>query len=314
MNFNTPILFLVFNRPSCTKQVFESIRAAKPKQLFIAADGSRENVVQDLTNCKAVKDIVSSIDWDCEVKTLFREKNLGCGLAVSSAIAWFFEHVEQGIILEDDCLPSASFFPFCQEMLELYKNDVRINSISGTNSLESWSRENNSYFFSTQSGIWGWATWKRAWNEYDYLVSKWQYPEVVALFKTQFENSMHREVYVSFMEKTFNSKIASTWDYQWVFCRIINSQFGIVPRVNLISNIGFGSEATHTLDSDSKFSNVQAQNLEFPLIHPKTIMVDNEYDHNVIFEYFGNEQSKVTLVDRVIYRLRLLYNKMMLTL
>jgi hypothetical protein len=301
--FETPILFLVFNRPSYTKQVFEAIRSVRPKQLFIAADGPREKVPEDNINCQSVKDIVSNIDWDCEVKTLYREKNLGCGLAPSSAIKWFFDNVDQGIILEDDCLPSSSFFPFCQEMLELYKNDLRIHSIGGTNFFEKWNRGDDSYFFSNESGIWGWATWKRSWDEYDYFVSKWKNPEVAELFKLKFENSIYKDVFVEGLNDLINNEGVSFWDYQFVFSRIINSQFGIVPSLNLISNIGFGSEATHTFNEDSLFSKIPAYELLFPLIHPKAIMIDLEYDRlKVDKEYV--KPVKRTLTNRIINKLK----------
>ncbi|MDG2432911.1 nucleotide-diphospho-sugar transferase [Flavobacterium sp.] len=281
MTFNTPILFLVFNRPHYTQQVFEAIRAAKPKQLFIAADGPREDIASDIANCEAVKDIIANVDWDCEVKNLFRDKNLGCGLAPSSAITWFFEHVEQGIILEDDCLPSASFFPFCQEMLERYKNDFRINSICGTNLLKEWESGNNSYFFSKESGIWGWATWRRAWLEYDYKVAKWNDHRVKELFLEQFENTSQRAAYEYALDKAVSNIAVTFWDYQWVFSRISNSQFGIIPSVNLISNIGFGADATHTFDANSEISNLVAQEICFPIIHPMSIMIDHKYDHTL---------------------------------
>lgn len=301
MSFNTPVLFLVFNRPAVTQQVFDAIREAKPKQLFIAADGPRENNIKDIENCKAVKAVVANIDWDCELKTLYRVENLGCGLSVSSAISWFFEHVEQGIILEDDCLPSASFFPFCQEMLELYKNDTRIHSIGGTNFFERWNRGDDSYFFSKESGIWGWATWKRSWKEYDYYVSKWQYPEVVALFKSQFENSIQKDIFVHIFEQFFNTKEAHTWDFQFVFSRFINSQFGIIPSVNLITNIGFGNQATHTTKEDALFSNLRSYEISFPLIHPKAIIIDKEYDSlKVSNEYLVNS-SRITKIKTIIF-------------
>lgn len=304
MSFNTPILLLVFNRPQYTKQVFDSIRTAKPKQLFIAADGPRANVPDDIQNCQLVKDIVANVDWDCEVKTLYRDQNLGCGLAPSSAITWFFENVEQGIILEDDCLPSSSFFPFCQEMLERYKNDTRIHSICGTNLLKEWKRGADSYFFSRESGIWGWATWKRSWAEYDYFVSKWGNPEVVALFKAQFDNATHRNIYVNALDKFFNNKEASFWDYQWIFSRITNSQFGIIPAVNLISNIGFGSEATHTFDANSQISNLPTNNVLFPLNHPKAIMIDREYDQNLNNTFYKESiPQKINLFQRILNKI-----------
>ena len=163
----TPVLFLVFNRPDTTKQVFEAIRQAQPPRLYIASDGHRSDREGEWEKVKTVRDyVVNNIDWDCEVKTLFREKNLGCRIAVSTAISWFFENEEQGIILEDDCFPDQSFFPFCEELLWKYQDDKRIMMITGTNSLGTWKSELQSYHFSIYGSIWGWATWKRAWNLY----------------------------------------------------------------------------------------------------------------------------------------------------
>ena len=308
-SLNTPILFLVFNRPLYTQQVFESIRRAQPKQLFIAADGPREHNETDIENCAAVKAVVANVDWDCEVKKLYREENLGCGLAPSSAISWFFEHVDQGIILEDDCLPSASFFLFCEEMLERYKYDTRINSVSGTNPLNLWEREGNSYFFSKEGGIWGWGTWKRAWDAYDFQATKWHDPLIKKLFFNQFNNYDQRAAYTYALDKVISGEKISFWDYQWVFCRIINSQFGIVPSHNLISNIGFGNDATHTFDASSKLSNLFAETISFPLVHPKAVMIDKEFDQIVNIEYFGNTSKKFSFYRKVINKILFLCQK-----
>jgi hypothetical protein len=164
---NTPVLFLIFNRPNTTEQVFEAIAKAKPRCLFVAADGPRTDKEGEAEKCQAVRDIIKRVDWDCEVKTLFREQNLGCKEAVSSAITWFFEQVEEGIILEDDCLPSDSFFSFCAELLEKYRDDKRIMMISGDNFQDGIQRGDASYYFSSVPWIWGWATWRRAWRLYD---------------------------------------------------------------------------------------------------------------------------------------------------
>jgi len=167
----TPVLFIVFNRLDTTKQVFEEIKKAKPQKLFIAADGPRNFQEKNKTDVVR-KYILENINWKCEVKTLFREKNLGCKYAVAGAIDWFFDNVEQGIILEDDCLPSQSFFKFCQEMLEKYKDDERVMHISGTN-VEGISKIDQDYFFAINFNVWGWATWKRAWKLYDINVTHW---------------------------------------------------------------------------------------------------------------------------------------------
>ena len=171
---NTPILFLIFNRPEITARVFQEIRKAKPKQIYIAADGPRIDHPDDTALCNKTRQICDSIDWDCEVKTLFREENLGCQLAVSNAIDWFFKHESEGIILEDDCLPSQSFFHFCAELLDFYRDDEEIMCISGNNFQQGRGDDEESYYFSRYPHCWGWATWRRAWNKYDHDMSRWK--------------------------------------------------------------------------------------------------------------------------------------------
>jgi len=163
----TPVLFLIFNRPNTTQKVFNAIRQAKPKQLFVAADGPRKGKEGEKEKYEQAREIIEQVDWNCEVRTLFREKNLGCKIAASSAIDWFFENVDEGIILEDDCLPSQSFFRFCQELLEYYRDDTRIMMISGNNFQFGKVRGEGSYYFSKYAHVWGWATWRRAWKHYD---------------------------------------------------------------------------------------------------------------------------------------------------
>ena len=167
----TPIVFLIFNRPDTTKRVFEAIRQAKPKKLLVVADGPRDDRQGEAEKCAAVRSIIDTVDWDCKVLTNYADVNLGCGLRVSSGLDWVFEQVEEAIILEDDCLPHPSFFPFCEEMLDLYRHDERIMHIAGTNSLEEWKSDVQSYHFSYTGGIWGWATWQRAWKYYHFKMS-----------------------------------------------------------------------------------------------------------------------------------------------
>jgi len=169
----TPILFLVFNRPDTTKIVFDEIKKSQPKKLFIAADGPRNGNYEDTENCEIVREIVTGVDWDCDVHTLFRKKNLGCKHAISGALDWFFSNVEDGIILEDDTLPHPKFFRFCEELIARYRNQKNIIAISGDNFQHGKRRGENSYYFSKYVHIWGWATWKRAWELYDVNMKEW---------------------------------------------------------------------------------------------------------------------------------------------
>jgi len=277
MNFKltTPILFLVFNRPDTTKKVFEEIRKAKPSKLFIAADGPRNPEEKKKTD--AVRQYVKeNIDWPCKVKTLFRNKNLGCKYAVSGAIDWFFENVEQGIILEDDCLPSSSFFRFCQELLKKYKNDKRIMQISGTN-VGGVSKIEESYFFSKCFNAWGWATWRRAWKKYDVEMKDWKKVRFSKSFLkiTTGESLLNRFKSWRLSNLTYLGNI-NTWDYQWGFACAINNGLCIVPKVNLITNMGFTETATHTGNYEKSMI-LTKKELKFPLKENKIVLDSKAY-------------------------------------
>lgn len=277
-NFQTPILFLIFNRPEETKLVFDRIKLQKPKYLYIAADGPRVHVAGEKEICEQTRSIIKDIDWDCELKTLFREENLGCGRAISGAINWFFDNVEQGIVMEDDCLPNDSFFPFCEEMLDKYKDDERVGVISGDNFLFDNFKVSNSYYFSKFPHIWGWATWKRAWAKYDFTMSKWPELKDGKEFRAKFPEATTRYYWRNIFDKVYNKEI-DTWDYQWAFTCFINDFLSITPKHNLISNIGFGSaNATHTNNKGGKFANMTTQSLEFPLTHPNEVKTSQQFD------------------------------------
>ncbi|MGZ3767752.1 MAG: hypothetical protein ACXVA2_24025, partial [Mucilaginibacter sp.] len=266
---NTPVLFVVFNRPETTSLVFEAIRDAQPKYLYIASDGPRLNNDSDAEKCQIVRKIVANITWDCEVKTLFREENLGCGLGPVSAYDWFFKNEEEGIILEDDCLPDPSFFRYCQELLEKYRCDTRVMHISGSNFQKGWQNDHDySYYFSSYPHEWGWATWRRAWQLYDFGVER--YPELIKkkYFKNYFGSLAERNYRLAKIKRSYNNPKANWWDYQWSFALFVNSGLSVIPNVNLIENIGFGSEATHTLSTTDKLKQNKARTLSFPLKHP----------------------------------------------
>ena len=281
----TPVLFLVFNRPDVTRQVFETIRRAKPPRLYIAADGPRSDREGEAEKVKAVREFLnSSVDWDCEVKTLFREKNLGCREAVSSGIDWFFENEEMGIILEDDCLPNQSFFQYCEEVLEHYRNDTRIVAVAGGNFQNGVVRNEFSYYFSMFNHCWGWASWRRAWKYYEKDMCSWPYIrdnnrlEDILLSRTEVKHwsKMFREVY--------ENKVDS-WAYCWTFSCWLQSGLTVLPNVNLVSNIGFRGDGTHTL-VDGPRANMKVYELSFPLKHPSCIIRDkkaDEYTEKTIF-------------------------------
>lgn len=285
--FTTPILFLVFNRPAETKKVFEVIKKIAPTNFYIAADGPRKNNIEDLQLCKSVKKIVSEINWDCNLKRLFRTQNLGCREAVSQAIYWFFENEEQGIILEDDCLPDLSFFPYCSQLLERYKDDNSIISIGGTN-LGYQFPNHNSYGFSRFMNMWGWATWRRSSVLIDYEMKTWE----KMLWKKFF---LHKKLHHGFLDLDYNwinfwfyyfnetaSRRIDTWDYQWIFTQLYYNKISIFPSTNLIKNIGFSDTATHTLNSSHPVSNLFFKPITFPLKEPANKAINIRYETDLI--------------------------------
>lgn len=273
-SLNTPVLFLVFNRPDTTKQVFEAIGKARPKQLFVAGDGPVPGRLGEEERCRKVQQIASNVDWDCDLRTQFRKENLGCRKAVSSAIDWFFDNVEEGIILEDDCLPSQSFFWFCQELLERYRHDQRVLHIGGTNPVDD-NLTSQTYYFSKYNRIWGWASWKRAWRYFDSQIKFW--PELRDK-KTHYQWFKPREarIWERAWDRVYANKV-DAWGYQWFLCRLMQGK-AIVPCVNLVSNIGFNKDATHTFHSVSLLSNLPRGEITFPLIHPESLNEDAERD------------------------------------
>ncbi len=280
---NTAVLFLVFNRLDTTKQVFEAIRQAKPPRLYVAADGARANKEGEVEKAQAVRDyIMQNVDWECEVKTLFQEENLGCKYAVSGAITWFFENEEQGIILEDDCLPSQSFFWYCEELLNKYKHDESIYLVSGdSRGSESFNMKED-YGFCKYPMIWGWASWARVWKNYDAELLDWPanrntLPKQISQYKPTIN------FWIAIFDRMYKKEI-DTWDYQFSYLLLKNQARCIVPRVNLITNIGFGADATHTLSVISEDANRSRNEITIPLNHSPSAdserKINDFYDRN----------------------------------
>lgn len=272
----TPVLFLIFNRPDTTQKVFNAVREAKPKKLFVAADGPRSDKEGESEKCRKAREIATSVDWDCEVKTLLRAKNLGCKIAVSTAIDWFFENVEEGIILEDDCLPSQSFFWFCQELLEHYRDDTRIMHISGNNFQFGHKRGEGTYYFSKYNHIWGWSTWKRAWKCFDVNMKSFEEFKREDQINNVFRIKQQQKYWVKVFQKTYDSEIDS-WGYIWTYTCFTNNGLCVLPNINLVSNIGFDSESTHTKGNDSIFSQMEVEEIS-EIVHPEFVLADQEAD------------------------------------
>ncbi|GAB3237679.1 hemolytic protein HlpA [Hymenobacter seoulensis] len=295
----TAVLMLIFNRPDTTRQVFEAVRKAQPARLYIAADGPRTTHPDDQAQCAAARSIVAGIDWPCEVFTLFRTTNLNCGVGPATALDWFFSHEEEGIILEDDCVPAASFFPFCQELLARYRHDTRVMHIGGNNfgreAQQPLSADSLSYYFSHQINSWGWATWRRAWQLFDFNLSGYQ--------QLLEEGKLHK-VFSSWAETKYRlSKFESilslpqpcdVWDYQWHYTIVAHSGLAVVPAVHLVENIGFGNHGTHTMDAQDSYFGIPTTEIKFPLRHPEFVLADQRRDTRRFQEFLlGRITTKV---------------------
>lgn len=298
----TPVLFLIFNRPDITQKVFNEIRKAKPKQLFVSADGPRESRPGEYEKCKLTRELIKQVDWNCEVYTNFRDSNLGCKIAVSSGIDWFFEHVEEGIILEDDCLPHPSFFAFCQELLKYYREDNRIIMITGSNFQFEMNRTKNSYFYSEYTIIWGWASWRRAWNYYDVNMRLWPELREGEWLQDLFGNMKMVKYWTGIFDKVYKGAI-NTWDYQWNFASWVQNGLTVIPNVNLISNIGCGNDSTHTSDSADIRSNMPTQEITFPLKHPSFVIRDT-----IVDKYIKNTFYTISFWQRIKFKINDLIN------
>jgi hypothetical protein len=286
--YKTPILFLIFSRPDTTKQVFERIREIKPAKLYVAADAAREGRPDEAKRCMETRAIMNKVDWPCEVKTLYRDKNLGCKLAVSNAISWFFEQEEYGVILEDDCLPDPSFFPFCEELLVKYKDDERIGHIGGDCFFPELVSKNQSYDFCSFAHIWGWASWRRVWKNYDVNFSYWTKYKKDKIKRNSLFTSLREKIYFSsaIPDAIHGNHGINTWDTQYFFTLRTQHQLCIYPSVNLVTNIGLGDiNGTHTTKKDNK-AHAASKNMLFPLIHPEYIISNKSIDLVMIKKFF----------------------------
>jgi hypothetical protein len=277
----TPVLFIIFNRPDTTTQVFQAIRKAKPPKLFVIADGPRLDKIGEAEKCADARKIIAEgVDWECEVSTNYSDINMGCRKRISSGIDWVFEQVEEAIILEDDCLPEPTFFRFCEELLEKYRYDTRIMSVRGGNYASGKRRTTDSYYFSkyTQKS-WGWATWRRAWQLFDVDMKLWNQVRDGGWLEDILNDDLAVKVWRRDFQLVYDvDERMDAWDHQWTFVCFIHSGLTIVPNVNLISNLGFGTHATHTRNKADKFANLPTEAMSFPLKHSAFVVCDSKTD------------------------------------
>ncbi len=266
----TPVTFFIFNRPETTKKVFEEIRKAEPEKLFVVADGPRTNAKEDESLCKQTREITENIDWDCEVVRDYAKENFGLRKRIITGLSRVFEQVDETIILEDDCLPNYSFFLFCQELLSKYKNENRIMMISGNNFLFNKLKIKESYYFTVFNHIWGWATWKRAWQFYDDEMKDWNEMKETDFLFNVLQDEDSAKYFRTIFQEVYEGKINS-WGYRWLYSMWKRGGLSIAPQKNLVTNIGFGSGATNTKSRKHIISNLPREEMEFPLTHPVKI-------------------------------------------
>lgn len=291
---NTPVLLLIFNRADRTKAVFEQIRKQQPKRLYIVSDGARTDKAGEDKQVQECRTIEQQVDWECEVKTLFRDKNLGSGIGVYEGINWFFEQEEQGIILEDDCLPNHSFFSFCEEMLNRYRENEKIMLVSGSNYLMGLMDIKDSYYFSQVPATWGWATWRRAWKHMNYEMTGFEekvkkFPAVAEMWQYHWQAIKN------------GGGVRDAWDFQWYFSIYEQEGICIHPNINLVLNTGFDTpDATHTFRAPWWYKFVETKELK-TIHHPSSVIINIKADE-FVKQRFLNEM--LTLSQRIRLKLK----------
>lgn len=272
----TPVVMIIFNRPDTVNQVFEIVKKVKPPKLLLIGDGARQNKPGEAEKVEECRKIQQKVDWQCEVLTNFSDTNMGCKKRISSGLDWVFSQVERAIILEDDCKPADCFFRFCDEMLEMYKDDERIMMISGDEQSGSKTPVKESYYFTKHVHIWGWATWARAWKKNDTSMKDWKEIEKSGALSSLFKHKRYNFYWCHYFGILAENRVNS-WAGPWVYSVWKESGLSIAPRTNLITNIGFGKEATHT-SGKSVYAAMQTEELDFPLVHPEYVLADAKRD------------------------------------
>jgi hypothetical protein len=289
----------MFNRPDLTARVFDVIRRVRPERLFLIADGPRN--AGDERKCEQTRAVVQKVDWPCEVFRNYSDTNMGCGRRLPTGLDWTFEHVEDAIILEDDCLPHPDFFVFCSELLERFRTDERIGHIAGTNFCEVAEPVDASYSFSIYSSNWGWATWRRAWMKFDHSIVNWPVVRAKRVHCGFFPAREERRYFEELWDALYAGRIDDVWDGQWFFACMAHHMLTVRPCVNLVSNIGFGAgiESTHT-GFDHTVGKMPVRPLSFPLHHPELMLVDGVSDAKMAEMFFRIPDPLRRLVKRTV--------------
>jgi hypothetical protein len=265
-----PVAFFIFNRPALTARVLAAIAQARPPRLLVVADGPRGDQPEDEALVRQARAVLDEVDWPCEVRRCYSDVNLGCGRRVATGLDWVFSQTDEAIILEDDCVPEPSFFAFCEELLERYGADERVQMVSGCNVLSPEQSGPYSYYFSRCYHIWGWATWARSWRHYDFEMRDWPALRDTRWLERHLRSRTAAQVARVLFEGTYSGQIRQ-WDFQWAFSGWRRNALAVIPAVNLVSNVGFGNAATHTVDPNHPRANLETQPMKFPLRHPPTV-------------------------------------------
>jgi hypothetical protein len=289
----TTVAFFVFNRPDTTARVFERIRAARPDRLFVIADGPRPDAPDDRHRTAEVRRVVEQVDWPCDVRRDYAAVNMGLRERVASGLSWVFGQAAAAIILEDDCLPDPTFFPYCDELLRRYAADDRVMSISGNQFLpDAWTTA-DSYRFSRQPLIWGWATWRRAWQRCDAAMRRWPALREQEWLATMLSERREREYWTYLFDRNFQLGRAGSWDYAWQLSCWVERGLAIHPAVNLVTNIGFRPDGTHARDARQTGANVPSLAMTFPLRHPSVVERDADADASLEAAMFSGHLDRL---------------------
>lgn len=308
-SLSTPVAFIIFNRPDTTEKVFNEIRRAKPPKLLVVADGPRPDRPDDVRKCAETRSIIERVDWRCEVLKNYSDVNLGCGVRPATGITWVFDQVEEAIILEDDCLPHPDFFRYCEELLIRYRNDSRIMHIAGHGWMSHSTKGGYSYYYSLLSHCTGWATWRRAWRYYDFEMKLFQEIAKDNRLYDILQDDRAARYSLNTLRGVYESDKSHVWDYQWTLTLWTQGGVCILPNANLISNLGFGPEATHTKDASSKLANLPFTNMHFPLKHPPFVIRDVEADRYAMSSLFTN---RVKILSRIVIKLKNIMRRLLI--
>jgi hypothetical protein len=275
MRFETPVVLILYKRPLLTEVVFSAIAKVQPSRLFLVADGP--SYPSEVEKCHQARSITQRVDWDCEMQTNFSEQNLGCRERIVSGLNWVFSQVDEAIILEDDCLPHSCFFRFCETLLDKYRHDDRVMEIGGGNYQFGRMTNETSYYFSKYAHTNGWATWRRAWRHFDESISAWPHLKQSGQWNLLCDDTKEQQYWTYIYDAIFKGELKTSWDYQWQLARWRHQGLAAVPRLNLVSNIGFGSSATHTRWKWSSIAGMPTYDIG-EIQHPESIITNEEAD------------------------------------